>query len=277
MYRSALVALKPDHSNDAVVQHAVDLAKRHRWRLAGISVLDRDRVIPVEAVPLGGTAYKASRDEAVLARTREKAAMAVATFQQACDVAGVPAETISLEDDLSRGLAGTVQRFDILMLGHTSGTEAGERPDESSPLAGILKHCSRPAIVVPAIATNGISVVVAYDASLQAARALEAFVASGLESQAPIHVVSVHEDRPMAAQIASVAVEFLQSYGRLATPHGEVPNQSTATMILDFVTRHSAKLLVMGAYGKLTVSEFIFGSVTRTILRTVALPMFLDH
>ncbi|MBI5761645.1 MAG: universal stress protein [Planctomycetales bacterium] len=277
MFRSALVALKPDLRDEVVVQCAVDLANRHGWHLAGISVLDRDRVIPPEAVPLGGAAYKTNRDETLLTRRREQIAECLASFQHTCDSARISAETICTEDDLYCGLASAVQRFDILLTGHTTETETGGNLDGTSPLAGILKHCPRPVIVVPALATNGSSIVVAYDGSVQAARALEAFVASGLECRAPIHVVSTHKELQVAKRMASVAVEYLQKHDRAATPHGELLRDAPADHILDCVARHSARMLVMGAYGKPTISEFLFGSVTRTILRTVALPVFLDH
>jgi nucleotide-binding universal stress UspA family protein len=277
MYRSALVALKPDSSNEVVVRCAVDLANRHGWSLAGISVLDRDRILPAEAVPLGGSAYKGNRDEAILARNRDQIAKTLASFQHACDSAGVSAETICIEDDLFHGLAGNVQKFDILLTGHTTDTEVGGDPHQSSHLSGILKHCPRPAIVVPEIAASGTSVVVAYDGSVQSARALEAFVASGLESQATIHVASFHDDLQIAERIASAAIEYLRKHERTAARHGELLRHAPADMIRECVAKHSARLLVMGAYGKPAVSEFLFGSVTRTILRTVAVPVFLDH
>ena len=38
-----------------------------------------------------------------------------------------------------------------------------------------------------------------------------------------------------------------------------------------------ADLLVMGAYGHSRVREFIFGGVTRQILQTADMPVFMAH
>jgi nucleotide-binding universal stress UspA family protein len=277
MYRSALVALKPDRPNDAVVRFAVDTAKRHGWKLTGISVLDRDRVTPAEAVPLGGSAFKSSRDEAVLARAKAAATATLNRFRDACAAAGIPAETLFREEPLSRAIASVVPACDILLVGHTAGTDVSGPGEDDSALTDIVKSCPRPAVVVPSAPAGGSSIVVAYDASVQAARALGAFVASDLGRQTSIQVVSFHNDQAEVWRLASAGADFLRMHGLDAAGHGELLSRDPAEMILNSLTTHSARMLVMGAYGQSTIRDFLFGSVSRTILRSVHIPVFLDH
>ncbi len=277
MYRSALVSLHPEHSNDALATYAVSLAREYGLRLRAVAVLDVDRVAPPEPVPLGAGPFKVERDELMIARTREGIARALADFESRCRAAGVPYELLAREDGLSSEIATVVQRCDVLLAGHTSGTELSGRRGESSPLHAILKQCPRPAIIVPAAPPGVGSVVVAYDGSVQAARALEAFVASGFLRSGEVHVVAFHPQEAAARQWADVAADYLRSHGYRAQGHAELPAGAVGEAILQALKRHSAQLLVMGAYGKSSIREFFFGSVTQRVLREASVPVLLDH
>lgn len=278
MYRSALVALKPDASNDMLMAYAVDVAKRASWRLAGIAILDRDLIAPPEPVPLGGMSFKQERDASRIADTRELARVALADFAARCEAAGVEHRTESCEDSLQTELAHAVQCHDILLLGHTTGTVVSSEPGAHSVLPSILRRNSRPAIVVPAIRPQGESVVVAFDGSVQAARALAAFVGAGIEADAPVHVVSFHADLAAAQKTASLAESFLSSHGLQVTCHPSVqPSAAYADRILAACLDCQARLLVMGACAKSTAWEFVFGSVTKQLLAEATQPILLDH
>lgn len=145
-------------------------------------------------------------------------------------------------------------------------------------LPSILRRNPRPAIVVPAIRPDGESVVVAYDGSVQAARALAAFVGAGIEVDTPIHVVTFHDDLSTARETASIAEKFLSGHGYRVTCHASVqPRAASAERILAACLDYKARLLVMGACSKSTVWEFVFGSVTKRILAEAAQPILLDH
>lgn len=271
MYCSALVALKPCASNDAVMSYAISLAQRHALKLTGIAILDRDLVAPSEPVPLGGSAFKAHRDEVLVARTRAGIADVLAEFQQRCTAAGVISESISVEDHIAWEIAQCVQRFDLLLVGHDVN-------DGESVIHDVLKHCPRPAIVVPEIPDASRSaVVVAYDGSVQAARAVEAFVASGFERTSPVHVVALNVDLDVAEHTANQAARYLRGHGFNVSVQPTALEHSVAEHLRHAVEQHAACLLVLGAYGKPAIQEFFFGSVTRTILKTVTIPILLDH
>jgi nucleotide-binding universal stress UspA family protein len=50
-----------------------------------------------------------------------------------------------------------------------------------------------------------------------------------------------------------------------------------AERILQVAQALSAGIIVMGAYGKPRVREFLFGSVTQSILHHTKVPLFLYH
>ena len=119
--------------------------------------------------------------------------------------------------------------------------------------------------------------VVAYDGSLQAARALAAFQATGLAESRDVHIVSVDASAGTAAQNAERAKTFLEHHGVKAVSHVCESSNPPATVILEQIGRLNAGLLVMGAYGQPLLREFFVGSVTRTLLRESPVPLLLFH
>lgn len=281
MYRTALVALKPHGATGAVVHYAVALAQRQGLRLAGISVIDEARLAAPESMPIGAGAFKKSRDAAILERARQQAAAALDEFQTRSRDAGVECSTRRIDGDVGDVIARAVQRCDVLLLGHARGSDPRSSMDVSSPLHEVLKRCPRPAIVVPADSATPSSpsgvTLVAYDGSLQAARALASFVASGWFRGGAVRVAAFHADPHIADSIAQVAVEFLRSHEVLADGGGHALDDAPADAILRAAHDHGAELLVMGAYGRATILEFFFGSVTRQVLERSPIPVFVDH
>ena len=117
----------------------------------------------------------------------------------------------------------------------------------------------------------------AYDGSLLAARALAEFQATGLAGTGPIQLVSIAADRLGAARIAERAVDFLGFHEIRAEPFPIADSRSTSEVLLEQIRRRNAGLVVMGAYGQSPLHEFVFGSVTRSLIEHSPAPLFLSH
>jgi nucleotide-binding universal stress UspA family protein len=59
--------------------------------------------------------------------------------------------------------------------------------------------------------------------------------------------------------------------------HCETPRGVLGEQILATVQRVDADLLVMGAYGKAPLRDFVFGSATRVVLKAIEIPVLLAH
>jgi len=273
MIRAALVALKPQESQPGFVESAADLAAQYGWELVGVSVIDADRLAPAEAVPLGASAAKVHRDRERIAVARQAAIQVTSVLEKACREQSVRCTVHVRDGDVVQVLAAETPATDVLICGHTAGRDTSQQ----SLLHSILKQNVRPALVIPASKSPGSAVLVAYDGSAQAARALASFAVSGLADKRAVHVISVHQDLSEAAALARCAATFLERHGISAEPHGMQLTRDIAQQILDEASRISAGLIVLGAFGKSIVSEFFFGSVTRSILSSLPVPVFMDH
>lgn len=273
MFKSALVALKPSSTQQFVINYAVDLAHRHALELAVCTVVDPERVAPPESVPLGASSFKKHHDEQMILNIRNAAQGAVDACTAVCNQRGVTCHPAVYDGDTPRTIVCQAHEHDLLIVGHTQR----EEDSDESLLHQILKHSSRPAIVFPKKPVTGEAVVIAYDGSMQAGRTLASFAYSGLADKRPVHVVSFHTDPQTAAAWSHQACRFLKRHGIHAISHSEALPGAVTEAVLKKVDQFSAGLLVIGAFGTNTVREFLFGSVTRSLLQSVSVPIFLNH
>jgi nucleotide-binding universal stress UspA family protein len=252
-------------------------AQRFDALLVGLGIIDQPTICQPELVPIGASPYKEHRDEVRLVRARSRVEQFLERFVRRCTEAGVAHKQLVNVGVPFQEILLEAQRYDLIVLGQQTHFHFAtqEHPDET--LSRVLKTTPRPVVTVPAKLQDGSSVVIAYDGSVQAARAVQAFQALGLDASQPVHVVSVDTDHAAAARCADRAIEFLRFHDLLASTHAVVTAAPPAQVILEQARQLNAGLLVLGAYGQSVVREFFFGSVTRTLLKESPVPLLLYH
>ena len=76
-------------------------------------------------------------------------------------------------------------------------------------------------------------------------------------------------------QIKKVLGDYFRRYG-VQTEKVQLRGRVDEA-ILSYIREHEIDLLVMGAYGKRSVSEFVFGSVTKSLVEQAGIPLFIYH
>jgi nucleotide-binding universal stress UspA family protein len=277
MMRGILLGLDGSAYGEAAVELGVRWAKRFNALLVGLAVVDEPTIRRPEPVPLGAGAFKQHRDETLMADARRRVRELLGRFSVRCaqesvsakvlEDTGVPHEQILLE----------AQRYDAILLGKQTYFHFQTQTGPCETLTKVLRSAPRPVVTVPEQPGEGKSIVVAYDGSLQAARALQAFEASGLHALGEVHVAAVDPVRVEAAVRADRARDFLERHGVRVRPLAIESSASPGEVLLEQVRKLDAGLLVMGAYGRAKIVEFFLGSVTRTILKEASVPVFLYH
>jgi nucleotide-binding universal stress UspA family protein len=277
MPRSILVGLDGSAYGNAAVELGIEWAKQFNLLVVGLGIIDEPSIMQPEPVSLGGTAFKKDRSEAMLAEARHKVEALLEAFALRCADAGVASKLLEDVGAPADRIMLEAQRYDLIMLGRQTYFRFETQPSPDDTLREVVKNSPRPVIAVPDVYRRGKSVVVAYDGSLQAARTLQAYCGLGLGAFQPLHIVSVHADHLQAARCADRAIDFLGHHNLRAQPHPIASSEAPAQVVLKQLDALDASLLVMGAYGEPTLTEFIFGSMTRTILKEASTPVFLYH
>lgn len=277
MPRTMLIGLDGSAYSKAAVELGISWAKHWDAMLVGIGVVDEPSILQPEAVPIGAAAAKRTQSDFLLADSRRTVEGLLEDFALRCAKANVACKLLEDAGSPAVRIVQEAQRYDLILLGRCTYFcfETQTRPDQT--LHELIKQSPRPVVAVPDALHHGEAVVVAYDGSLQAARMLQAFCHLGFGKLGPLHVVSVHSDHLEAAKCADRAMDYLSFHKIRAQPHAIASYEPPAEIILKQIEGLDAGLLAMGAYGQSTIKEFLFGSVTRTILNDAHTPVFLYH
>jgi nucleotide-binding universal stress UspA family protein len=274
MLTSILVGLDGSPYGDVALDLGIEWAKRFDALLVGLGIVDEPTIRSHEPVPIGGAAFKLDRDEFRMAEARGKVEQFLNDFTRRCTEAGVTSKALEDVGLPFKEILRESHRYDLVLLGHETHFhfETADKADET--LWRVLRRESRPVVIAPPELRSGTSVVLAYDESPHADRALQAFQASGLDFGQEVFVLCIGPTEETATREADEAVEFLGSHGIRATPCIRKPQGRPGRMILEEVKQQNARMLVMGVSKHSTLRDLLVGGVTKTVLRESPVPVF---
>jgi nucleotide-binding universal stress UspA family protein len=274
MLKSLLVGLDGSPYSETAVEMGLRWAQRFDALLVGLGIIEEPAAAVPEPVPFGPGEYKAYRD-AVLADARRKAERFLEQFALRCAGAKVACKLLEDVGMPWEQIVREAERYDLVLLGKRTYFHFEQETEVDDTLTRVVKHSPRPVVTAPEV-LSGKGVLVAYDGSLAAARALQSFQALGLDESEEVHVVSVAPSYGEAARCADRAAEFLRLHEVNARAVPVASDAHPAEVIMDQVRQLSPRLLVMGAYGRPAWREFLFGSVTQALLKRSPVPVFLS-
>lgn len=276
MLRGILVGLDGSPFSDAAVSLGLRWAKAAGAVLAGHAVIDRPDAAAA-AVPAGSGFFRLHGDDRKFAAAKVKADDLLDRFAARCAEVGVTGRTVQEAGDPAAAILAQAQRFDLVLLGLETYFRMMPGGGSCDTLDKVLQSPPRPVVAVPAALGDGPTAVIGYDGSLQAARTLAAYVATGLAANYENVVVTIDEDYEEAARTAERAVDFLGLHGVPVTAKPVETRLDPASVLLDHAGQLNAGLVVMGAFGHSSLREFFFGSTTRGVLGKSTVPVMLYH
>jgi nucleotide-binding universal stress UspA family protein len=278
MLKRILVGLNGSEYSRAAGEVAIGLAKKQGAAVVGLGIVDVPHLTGPEAVPLGAGAFKMERDAAFVEAADQRISLLLADFAQQCSQAEVSCQTLKMSGDPEKLMNQEAQRVDLLVVGKKSTPESPGMV-ASHVLRQTLRNATRPVLCVSefdSAAFGTAPVLVAYDGSPQAAKALQMFQAIGLASGRDIHLLVVADGSDDQHNL-ELAAEYLRAYDHQVQFTYEESELPASSVILSEARRLNAALIVMGAYGQSPIKELFFGSVTRGVLGESKLPLFLYH
>ncbi len=279
MIKSIVVAIDSSDSSKCAQAFAIGLAKQHRAELTGIAVLDRPWVTRPMATPIGGGHYKDHRDEKLLADHRHTLDALVTAFRETCEREGVPVRAMEVEGVPAEQIDHEADRHDLIVIGRDTNFHGVNGHDIGDVVEQLLRDNPRPIIVVPPEKpTDAKGVVVAFDGSLQASRAMQMFHLLGLRGNRRVNILSFDNDDDKAEAIAGRGAAFFESHNIDVMAHGLQAGGGTAQAILTAIESLGAGMLVMGAFGPHSLMhQLMAGSMTKQLIRACPVPVFVHH
>lgn len=277
MLRSILIALDGSPFSDTAVELALRWAKRSNARLHALGIIDEPKIRGGGATGIGGAAYSKQIDETQMADAKAKVELFLDRFEARCRAEDVAFGRTAAVGSPRAEILAAAPRHDIVFLGRQTyfHFETQQKPDDT--LEEILHRPPRPVVAAPKTLPKEGPVLVAYDGSAEAARALQFAQCLGVLARSEVHVVSIAAERSHASDHAECAVAYLSEHEVAATAHVIESDEAAGPQILERATAVGAELIVMGAFGRRLLKERLFGSVTGSMLEHATVPLFLCH
>ncbi|MEX3958993.1 universal stress protein [Trinickia sp. EG282A] len=273
-YKTLLVHIDDSRKSHERVSFALDLALKYDACLIGLYVVCQDLFRPL----LKGD--ESLVPAALEAQHAERANRAHDRFITAAEQAGCSFEWRAPPGPALDEAVLHARHADLVILGQ-------EDPDDQDSYVArdfvedMVMNVGRPVIVLPYaghVATFGENIVVAWDGSREAARALADSIPI-LKRARFVTVCTVEKYPDREAPAGFDVAGYLERHGVRAA-FKSIPRISgvgTGETLLNQVSDTHADLLVMGAYAHARARERVLGGVTHALLRTMTVPVLMSH
>lgn len=199
-------------------------------------------------------------------------------FERIASAAGVNSREKRLMDDEAGAALVLAARYaDLIVLGQQDPAAPGA-PVGGDLAAWVLLACARPLLVVPyaqQAPAPGRRILVGWNGSGQAVRAIAAALPL-LRRADSVTVASFDTPAESAADSAALA-PYLARHGVDADLVHDSTGLDVGEGLLSMAADRGADMLVMGGYGHARLRELLLGGATRTVLRSMTVPVLLAH
>jgi nucleotide-binding universal stress UspA family protein len=278
MYKTILVYV--DQTDRAVqrIDLAARLALQNDAHLVGTAMTG----MPAFLLPAVGFDPAFAAVPYAIEQLRAEADRALDVFESMARHAGVASfERRRVDEEAGWGVSRQARYCDLVVIGQTPPDKFAPRLRSDFP-EYVLVNSARPVLVVPAGGIQGEfgkRVTIAWNGNGDSVRAIASAIPL-LQRADEVNVVIFDADKfgdlqgeDPGADIAN----YLARHGIGVEVTSTSAGEDTGEALLCQAADHNADLIVMGAYGHSRFREILLGGVTRTALRTSALPLWMAH
>lgn len=213
---------------------------------------------------------------------RAQANRALDLFDTAAAQSGVAAfERRLVDEEAGLGVSLQARYSDLVIISQTAPDEFLPRLRSDFP-EYVLLNCARPVLILPFTGVEGgigQRVTVAWNGSAEAVRAITSAIPVLQRAEKVDLVVfdagakgSLHGEDPgadMALYLARHAIKVEVTASQASGGEGEP--------LLSFAADRGADLIVMGAFGHSRFREFLLGGMSRTVLSSSPVALWMSH
>ncbi len=251
---------------------AVRIAKINNAEISGIVVLDIPGIEKsIGSVPPGAALFAKELEEQRLSEAELHVRLLLKNFSELCSDSNIKYDFHQRQGSPSSKIIEHSLFYDLLILGNKTfyNFEISGKPGDS--FDSILDQSITPIISVPeklpdSVMNNQIiKTTIAFDGSLQSARALQLFAKMRMFDRFDIRIVMASDDIKLAGHYLDDAETFLK-------PHGfsRIEKINTKDDIVDYIDNNLMEwtdLFVIGAHPKHGILDFMVGSLTKHLIK----------
>ena len=230
---------------------------------------------PVGMAP--SPAYPAFYDELVKA-VKEQGERAVQEAREVFEGSSASVEYVVREGIVRDCILDEARTVDLVCMGRRGEHEEWEEDELGGTAERVIRRSARPVLVTPAEFREISKMLMAYDGSRGANRALRTALALASDHDLPMVIVTVSPDddaRPRYERILEEARELASAWKDVELEFLMLVGETEEQVLTEAAATHECQLIVMGAYGESRIREWLMGSTTAAVLAHASLPVLL--
>ncbi len=277
MIKKILVAQDGSAFGGAALEYGIWCARKFGASLCGIHVID---IVSLEGPFLHDLSASIGFEPNLnfAAKMREildaKSADILDFFEEECEKGGVECETVATVGLIAKEISAHAKTADLVVMGTRGVNEEFERGLVGSVTEGVLRGSSKPVLVVPRKFKAPEKMMLAYDSTPHASKAMNSAAEWATALGLPLTVVSVSVEEG-SDEFLNEAKDYLKSY-KLGTEFVQLIGDPPA-LIEEYYRENAFDLLFMGVTSHSRVVEMIFGSTTGEVMRGIDGPCFIER
>ncbi len=225
--------------------------------------------------PVGAIHFAEKEKEYKLQDAMQKTQAFLQEFKEKCQAAKVRHQLFSASGVPFKEIIEQSKLTDLTIVGLRTFYHFETQDEEHDTLKKLLDQSASPILAVPERMQPHENVLLTYDGSVQAARAIRMRVLITKKIPAKYTLLTVSDDPNHNQVLLRSMADYLKSHGIKAETISMAGDHAEA--ILKTAKKLQPVQVVMGAYSRSSVAEFFFGSTADALVKDGTIPLFVYH
>ena len=273
MIKRILVGIGGTEYTDVAIERALEIAKIHDAVVTGVTIVDMKRLQRVGPVPLGGAAYADKLRKKRTDITKERIDRAMARCEDGCRKSGIACRIGQETGDPFELMISHSRYNDLTIFGLRSLFDYGFTPEPRDALIRLVSQGVRPIIAVSPEYREIHKVLVAYNGSMESAKAMRRYVQLRPWVDASLRIVYFGDEDGKALELMEDASEYCRAHG--LTAETDVVAGPAKNGLITYARENDFDLIVMGNSSRSILMRQIVGDTVLNTIQQADRPLFL--
>jgi nucleotide-binding universal stress UspA family protein len=276
MLRKILIGLDGSPYSENCIAAGIELAKTYDAALAGLAIVDEPGIEHhLAGAPAGAIHYAEKEKQDKLEDARKKSKQFLDNFKSLCEKQSVRYELLLHTGSPFRIIIEESKTVDLAVIGIKTFYHYETQVTSGETLKRVLDETATPVLALPQKAELPKNVLLTYDGSVQASKAIRMRVHLTKKLSVNYTILNVNEDM----EEGQVLVERLAKYLRYHDIDSEtlVLPGHPGKVILETARKLQPVHVVLGAYSHSSLREWLMGSTADALIKDGTIPLFIYH
>ena len=278
MLKRILLPLDPSPYTKTATFIACKIAKLHNAEITGLVILDIPGIEKsIGPIPMGALHYAEKIELAKKVEASQRIEQILEKFRITCEEQMVPYTEAHDQGYPSKAIMHATRFFDLMIIGMRNFFDFETGAKEGTSLTKLLDKSITPVLGVPKAyeIPEILKVLVAYDGSLPASRALQRFGQLRNPEAMEITLLNSSKDEKMGMYLLEQAEQYLQVHGMKHIKKEWTPEDILKVVDQEYYERYDS--FVVGAHAREGIFDFILGSLTSLLVQRGEKPVFIGQ